>query len=120
VNDFDRAQERREEKEEDKAAAELALAEFRHFVRERCCITLDDDDRTVLHGRLEALLEEIEAVVLRDLRPGREKLQCRLQVPYRVVAHICHSGSLEKCRECPEYRLLESSPAGHKGRKGRD
>jgi len=107
MNDFDSEQERREERAGAREDAELALKDFRAFVRERCCITLDDDDHTVLHGRLEGLLEEIEALVLRDLRPGRERLQCRLQVPYGAVFYACHSGSREKCRECPQYRAME-------------
>ena len=112
MNDFDREHARREEREEDKQAAELALKDFGRFVRERCCIILDDRRHTVLHGRLEALLEEIEALVLRDLRPGRERLQCRLQVPYRAVFYACHSGSQQKCRECREYRAMEAQEGG--------
>ena len=109
MTNFDREEERREAREEGREAAELALADFKHFVRERCCLVLNDEARTLLHGRMEALLEEIEALVLRDLRPGREKLQCRLQVPYQSVFFACHSCSLEKCKGCSEYRKLEAA-----------
>jgi len=110
VNDFDREMERREDQAEDRESAELAVLDFKRFVRDRCCLFLGDEDGTVLHGRLEGLLQEIEALVLRDLRPGRERLQCRLQVPYDSVHYACHSGSLEKCRQCERYKSLKPSP----------
>ena len=111
MNDFDREMERRELNEEEREAAELAVQDFKRFVRDRCCLFLDED--VTLHGRVEGLLQEVEAVMLRDLRPGREKLQCRLQIPYDNIFYACHSGSLEKCRECDTY----GSMLKKKGRK---
>jgi hypothetical protein len=116
MNDFDREMEKNEMQEDDREATELAVLDFKRFARNRCCLFLADEDGTVLHGRLEGLLQEIEALVLRDLRPGRERLQCRLQVPYDNVHYACHSGSLEKCKQCAEYERL--TPKKRRGAGG--
>ena len=107
MSDFERDEDRREHAEEQRESAELALMEVRSLVRSRCCLFLDDGEGEVLHGRLEGLMTEVDTFVLRDLRPGRERLQCRLQVPYGNVLYACHSGSQEKCFLCPEHEAMQ-------------
>ena len=109
MNDLDREMEKREEEEEDREVAELSVLDFKKFVRSRCCLFLDDEEQEVLHGRIEGLMQEIDTLVLRDLRPGRERLQCRLQVHYDTVKFACHSGSLAKCNQCPIHPRLPGS-----------
>ncbi len=98
---------RKEERDEDRVAAVLALYDMKTFARSRCCLYLVDADDEILHGRLEGLLLEVNTLVLRDLRPGRERLQARLQVPYDNVLYACHSGSLQKCKACLQYQEME-------------
>jgi hypothetical protein len=106
VNDYEREEARREREEEDRQAAELAILDIKRFARARCCLFRDEEDGEVLHGRLEGIMQEIDSLVVRDLRPGREKLQCRLLVAYDGLAYVCTSPSHAKCQACDEYKAM--------------
>jgi hypothetical protein len=108
-NDFDMRQEREEEREEDRFSAKLSLEEFSRIRFQRCCVFTHDAGGAadVIHGRVTGLLVEMDALVIRDLRLGREALQTKQLIPVANVHRLCASPSLEKCRGCYEYREME-------------
>ena len=112
MSDFDREEERREEEQEEGESAQLAVLEFGRFARERTCVFVDGDDGPeAIHGRLIGLLKEVDALVIRDLRPGREKLGCRLLIPYDNLLYVCCAPGSDKCKECGEYKKLNREAA---------
>lgn len=104
ADDFDREMDKREEEEEQREDAALALESFKTLVRARSCIFFNDEHEEVMHGRIEGLLQELDAVLVRDLRPGRERLRCRVQIPYDNIKYVCHSPKFEACKECAVYK----------------
>jgi len=114
MNDFDVQAARQEHEDESKEAAELALCDIRRFAKIRCCLFLGDEDAEILHGRMVGIMQELDTVIIRDLRPGREILQAHLQVPYESIFYACHSNFLEKCKRCPEYQEMQRQ-AKHAG-----
>lgn len=105
-NDFDRRAEREEDREESRFAAKLTVEDFNKINMQRCCVFIkdfSDNGGEVIHGRLMGMMAELDALVIRDLRLGREALQTKQIVPYENVHHLCASASLEKCEGCAEY-----------------
>ncbi len=106
-NDFDRKQEREEDLEEDRFSTKLCLQELSGLKMQRCCAFLPvEDSLEILHGRLIGMLMELDAMVIRDLRPGRETLQTKQIVPCHNIHYLCSSASLEKCLACREYKEM--------------
>ena len=114
MSKFDRDAEREEDREDKKHSAALILQGLDSLKRNVCCIFLNDSDE-LLHGRLEGMLEETDALLLRDLTPGKQALQCKMMVPYENVQHMCFSPSDGNCRQCLHWKELSEQHAEGKG-----
>lgn len=106
--DFDRRQEREEDREERKFSTQLMVEEMSKYRMQRCCVftAAGDGILEVIHGRLVGMMTELDAMVVRDLRIGRETLQTKQIVPVENVLRICSCPNLDKCRQCSEYRAM--------------
>jgi len=106
MSDFDRDADRQEEREDRKHGAALILQGLDSLKRNVCCVFLDDSDE-ILHGRLEGVLAETDALILRDLTPGKQALRCKIMVPYEKVQHMCFSESDTNCKRCAAWKEIE-------------
>lgn len=119
-NDFDRQHDREEEEADLKFSANVCAQELASFKQERCCVFMKGfESGEVLHGRIIGFMKEFEALVIRDIRVGREHLQTKSLIPSENVEHVCVSMSLEKCRQCNEFREMERDAAWDARRKKR-
>jgi hypothetical protein len=105
--DFDRMQDRQEEADDSKFSTKLSVEEMGKIKMQRCCVFIkDSEDIQMVHGKILGMMTELDSLIVRDLRPGREALQCKQLVPFANVHHICASVDLEKCQQCDEYREM--------------
>lgn len=118
---FDRQAERNEEAEQKREDTELAVQELKKIIKDRICVFLNEDGE-IMHGRLMGMMVELDSLILRDLRPGRELQRCTIIVPYDNIKNICTSPGTEACKNCPNWRemqeLLNEFKMGVKGRAG--
>jgi hypothetical protein len=103
-NNFDRKAERDEERQERRESAEIAVTELKQFAKQLCCVFFDSEDQEILYGRIIGMMDELDALVIRDIRPGRELLRSRQIIPYERIKYICTAEDGGKCKECAYYK----------------
>jgi len=106
-DEFEDELERQEEEKEELKSAEQAVKSFQQFIRARSCLFLNNEDHEVLHGRVTGLIKEMEMVVIRDLRPGRERLRVSQMVLLDNILYICTSKGMGQCKNCLYYEDLK-------------
>jgi len=98
-----------DDREEDRAEAKLEIEDLNKHLGKRCCIflhTAPGEATQVLHGRMMAVGEQIDLIVLRDMTPGWGPLRRKIQVPCDNIKYLCQAPESESCRRCPEYHRL--------------
>jgi hypothetical protein len=69
----------------------------------------------IVHGRLMAFVREWPALVVRDLTPGRERLQRTRLLHIDRASDMCFCDDLAKCKQCPTYQELLEQEAEREG-----
>ena len=93
---------------EDQQAVEELAKSIKSFVKKRCCVFMEGGAYSdIIHGRFMGFIREFPALVIRDLTPGRERLQRTRMVGLEMANNICWCDSLEKCQQCPTYKELQ-------------
>lgn len=100
-----------EEANENQEAAENLIGSIKPYLGQRCCVHLDAEvhDDTC-HGKLVSFIKDWPALMVRDLTPGKERLQRKRLIPLEVIQDVCFSPGLEKCKGCEEMERLKSAP----------
>jgi len=121
AEDYEKQQEREDEQQERRDQAEIAVRELKNINRSICCVFICETEE-VVHGRIEGMLAELDALVVRDLTPGKQALQCKRLIPYGNISNLCTSPAEEKCRQCFVWRdLNEAYKEAQEGKKnGKD
>jgi len=93
----------------DHEAAESLIGSIKPYLGQRCCVFLDAEvtDDTC-HGKLLAFIKDWPALMIRDLSPGKERLQRKRLVPLEVIQDMCFSPGVEKCKLCEVMKDLKS------------
>lgn len=110
-SDFDRLHERHEDEEDTKFSAQLVAQELSKVRGQRACLFLEDSEE-VLHGQITGVLTEMDALIVRDLRPTRQALRAKLIVPVERIEHICTNDDRTKCKGCDIYADIENAMKG--------
>ena len=93
---------------EDQKAVEDLVTSIKGFIKKRCCVFMEGGAYSdIIHGRLTAFVREFPALVIRDLTPGRERLQRTRMVGLDLANNMCWCDDLEKCKQCPTYTDLQ-------------
>lgn len=111
TEDFERLHDKQEDDEDVKFSARLVVQELSGLKAQRACIFVGESGE-VLHGQILGVLSEMDALIVRDLRPTRQQLRAKLLVPVEKIEHICTNEDRSKCKSCDIYAEIEAAMKG--------
>ena len=105
---------------EDQEITEALVQSIKAYRGERCCVFLEADTYSdTVHGKLVAFIREFPGLMIRDLTPGKERLQRKRLIMLEAIRDVCFVPTKEKCKECPVFidlsRPDEDPPGEEKG-----